>query len=159
MHQQAMLSAIEGVAMQSIDHIFKAYDIRGKVGTELTPEFTEKMGRALAQWLPQKGPVAVGHDMRPDSSALAEGMMKGLQAGGRDVVDIGQVTSDMIYFAVSSEGLAGGAMITAIHNPGKDNGIKVCREEARPISINSGLLELRDLVNANQFATADTPGS
>ncbi|HSX29832.1 MAG TPA: phosphomannomutase/phosphoglucomutase [Candidatus Saccharimonadales bacterium] len=145
--------------MDSIDHIFKAYDIRGKVDSELTPEFTEKVGRSLAQWLPAKGAVAVGHDMRPDSKALAEGMMQGLQAGGRDVVDIGMVTSDMIYFAVGKEGLAGGAMITASHNPGKDNGIKICREEAKPVSIDTGLADIRELVKTNTFTDADQPGS
>lgn len=144
--------------MQSIDHIFKAYDIRGKVDIELTPEFTEKVGRALAQWLPEQGAVAVGHDMRPDSSALAEGMMKGLQAGGRDVVDIGRVTSDMIYYVVGSEGLAGGAMITASHNPGKDNGIKLCREEAKPISIDTGLIDIREMVKADQFTDSPSAG-
>jgi phosphomannomutase len=129
-----------------ISHIFKAYDIRGKVGTELTTELTEKIGRVLAEWLPAKGAVAVGRDMRPDSEELANAMIKGLQAGGRDVWDIGQVTSDMIYFAVGANDLAGGAMITASHNPGADNGIKLCAEEAKPISLEGGLDQIRDRV-------------
>ena len=113
--------------------IFKAYDVRGKVGSELTPEVTQKIGQAYAQWLPTTGPVAVGRDMRPDSRELADALIVGLRSGGRDVWDIGEVTSDMIYFAVGKNGLAGGVMITASHNPGEYNGIKFCREDAKPV--------------------------
>jgi phosphomannomutase len=75
--------------------IFKSYDIRGKVGTELTPEFVNVIAQSFANWLPTKGVVAVGHDMRPDSAALAKAFIDGLTAQGRDVWDIGLVTSDM----------------------------------------------------------------
>jgi phosphomannomutase len=145
--------------MASVAHIFKAYDIRGKVGTELTTELAENIGRAMAQWLPRQGMVAVGRDMRPDSEELAEAMIRGLRAGGRDVRDIGLVTSDMIYYAVGSSELAGGAMITASHNPGEYNGIKLCREEARPIGIQTGLAEVRDLALGGKFTDADAQGS
>jgi phosphomannomutase len=131
--------------MQEIlESIFKAYDVRGKVGSELTPEVVEKIGQSLANWLPEEGPVAVGYDMRPDSQELAAAMIKGLTEQGRDVWDIGQVTSDMIYFTAGHHNLAGGAMITASHNPGEYNGIKFCREGARAIGVESGLLEIRD---------------
>lgn len=139
--------------------IFKAYDVRGKVGSELTEEVAGLIGQALAHWLPEAGPVAVGRDMRPDSAALAQALMQGLQIQGRDVVDIGLVTSDMIYFAVGSLGLAGGAMVTASHNPGEYNGIKLCREGAKPIGEESGLLEIRDQVLGQALAPAATPGS
>lgn len=145
--------------MDSVAHIFKAYDIRGKVGSELTAALAENIGRALAQWLPNEGPVAVGRDMRPDSEELASAMIRGLRAGGRDVKDIGMVTSDMIYFAVGDDNLAGGAMITASHNPGEYNGIKLCREEARPIGIESGLADIRDLALAGEFSDAASEGS
>lgn len=145
--------------MESVAHIFKAYDIRGKVGSELTVALAENIGRAMAQWLPNEGAVAVGRDMRPDSEDLAQGMIRGLRAGGRNVRDIGLVTSDMIYFAVGSGDLAGGAMITASHNPGEYNGIKLCREEARPIGIESGLAEVRDLALAGTFTDASTQGT
>src|SRR5205809_243695 len=112
--------------MTDIANIFKAYDIRGKVGTELTADIARRVGMALAQWLPNQGTVAVGRDMRPDSAELAQAVIDGLRAQGRDVIDIGQVTSDMIYFAVGHLNLAGGAMVTASHNPGADNGIKLC---------------------------------
>jgi phosphomannomutase len=146
--------------VDAITNIFKAYDIRGKVGSELTPEVSEAIGKALADWLPADGKVAVGRDMRPDSAALAEAMIGGLRTQGRDVIDIGEVTSDMIYFAVGSLELAGGAMVTASHNPGDYNGIKLCREGARPIGEESGLFDIRDAVIAQQFkAAAARPGS
>ena len=145
--------------MQDIlDSIFKAYDVRGKVGSELNAEILELMGKAFADWLPTTGPVAVGRDMRPDSAELAGALIKGLQAQGRDVWDIGEVTSDMIYFAVGKHKLAGGVMITASHNPGKDNGLKFCREEAQPVGKESGLFEIRDRVAAGQFAPATQQG-
>ncbi len=138
--------------------IFKAYDIRGKVGTELTSEVAHMVGSALANWLPSQGPVAVGRDMRPDSAELAAALIEGLRAQGRDVMDIGEVTSDMIYFAVGQYQLAGGAMVTASHNPGADNGIKLCREEAKPIGEESGLFEIRDAVLAGTFTPAEHMG-
>lgn len=138
--------------------IFKAYDVRGKVGSELTPGVSHTIGQAVAQWLPEKGTVAVGRDMRPDSAELAAALIEGLTAQGRNVWDIGEVTSDMIYFAVGANQLAGGVMITASHNPGEYNGIKFCREEAKPIGEESGLLEIRDLAEARDFTAAATPG-
>lgn len=145
--------------MNTVEKIFKAYDVRGKVGSELTADVAECIGRALADWLPEKGAVAVGRDMRPDSAELASALISGLQSQGRDVIDIGEVTSDMIYFAVGSLGLAGGAMVTASHNPGEYNGIKLCREEARPIGQESGLFEVRDAVIAGSFKQNDRAGS
>jgi len=146
--------------MQIVSEIFKAYDIRGKVGTELTPAVTNAVGRALADWLPNEGAVAVGRDMRPDSAELAAAVIEGLQTQGRNVIDIGEVTSDMIYFAVGHLKLAGGAMVTASHNPGVYNGVKLCREEARPIGQDGGLFEIRDKIAADDFKpTADVSGT
>lgn len=142
----------------SIGAIFKAYDIRGKVGDELNNEVVEKIGKAMADWLPEKGVVAVGCDMRPDSKGFSSAIIKGLRQQGRDVWDIGEVTSDMIYFAVGNYNLAGGAMITASHNPGEYNGIKLCREQAKPIGEETGLFEIRDAVIANKFTPAQTQG-
>jgi len=139
--------------------IFKAYDIRGKVGEQLNVDVCDRVGRALAVWLPEKGPVAVGYDMRPDSHELATAVMDGLRAQGREVWNIGLVSSDMIYFAVGKFGLAGGAMITASHNPGDYNGIKLCREEAKPIGVDTGLLEVRDLAVANEFSAGAALGN
>ena len=142
-----------------MENIFKAYDIRGKVGSELSDEVLEKIGKAFADFLPNNGKVAVGRDMRPDSKNLADNLIKGLVAQGRDVIDIGEVTSDMIYFATGSLKLAGGAMITASHNPGEYNGIKLCREEARPIGEESGLFDIRDAVISGSFKTSSKTGT
>ncbi len=139
--------------------IFKAYDVRGKVGSELTPIVAENIGKAVAQWLPESGVVAVGRDMRPDSAELAAALIQGLTQQGRDVWDIGEVTSDMIYYAAGTYNLAGGVMITASHNPGEYNGIKFCREEAKPIGEESGLFDIRDLAQQNNFEPAAKSGT
>ncbi|HKR82367.1 MAG TPA: hypothetical protein VJR27_05225 [Candidatus Saccharimonadales bacterium] len=143
--------------MDAINNIFKAYDVRGKVGTELTTDVANWIGVAFAQWLPTEGAVAVGRDMRPDSAELADALIEGLVAQGRDVIDIGQVTSDMIYFAVGHDQLAGGVMITASHNPGVYNGIKFCREQAKPVGQESGLFEVRDAVA--KMASGEKPAA
>jgi phosphomannomutase len=148
------------VSDASLAEIFKSYDIRGKVGTQLTPEFVKDIGRTFADWLPTDGIVAVGHDMRPDSKKLSEAFMDGLQAQGYDVWDIGLVTSDMIYFAVGKYDLAGGAVITASHNKGDDNGIKLYRDKVVAVGLDAGLAEIRDLVLAKNFKPeAEKPGS
>ena len=145
--------------MNVAPNLFKAYDLRGLVGTELTTEISGAVGRALADWLPTVGPVAVGYDMRPDSRDLAAALRRGLMQQGRDVIDIGEVASDMIYFAVGSLKTAGGAMVTASHNPGQYNGIKLCGSEARPISIETGLAELRDAIEADDYKMVSHEGS
>jgi phosphomannomutase len=140
--------------------IFKAYDIRGKVNSELNETSCSEIGRAFADWLPTEGIVAVGHDMRPDSSALAAAFIRGLQAQGRDVWDIGEVTSDMIYFAIGRFDLAGGAVITASHNPGEYNGIKLYRDKVTPVGLDSGLGAVRDAAINGEFKLeAPTPGT
>ncbi len=145
--------------MKITESIFKAYDIRGISGTELTNELAEGVGRALADYLTEAGPVAVGYDMRPDSFELASYVRAGLVKQGRDVIDIGCVASDMIYFAVGSLGTAGGAMVTASHNPGKYNGIKLCGEGARGISLDAGLSEIRDAIAGDQFKETGGEGT
>jgi phosphomannomutase len=142
-----------------VSAIFKAYDVRGKVGTELNPEVAGRIGKAFADWLPDEGQVAVGRDMRADSLELANELIGGLLAQGRDVVDIGEVTSDMIYYAVGSLKLAGGVMVTASHNPGIYNGIKFCGKDARAVGAESGLFDIRDMVIANKFTPASNSGS
>ncbi len=146
--------------MSDLAGIFKSYDIRGKVGSQLSPDTVKDIGRAFADWLPTDGTIAVGHDMRPDSKDLAEAFMNGLQAQGYDVWDIGLVTSDMVYFAVGKWKLAGGAVITASHNPGSDNGIKLYRDQVIAVGLDSGLANIRDDVLAQKFKSASkSPGS
>ncbi len=140
--------------------IFKAYDIRGKVGDQLNSESVKLIGQAFAGWLPTQSIVAVGRDMRPDSESLAKAFIDGLVEQGYDVWDIGQVTSDMIYFAIGKWDLAGGAVITASHNPGADNGIKLYRDKVTPVGLDSGLDEIRDMVINNKIKDGSSqPGN
>ncbi|MBP9667432.1 phosphomannomutase/phosphoglucomutase [Candidatus Saccharibacteria bacterium] len=141
------------------DGIFKAYDIRGIVGTELTTDTTYAIGCAIAQWLPVAGAVAVGRDMRLDSKDLANALINGLRSQGRDVIDIGEVTSDMIYFAVGNFDLAGGVVVTASHNTGDYNGVKIYRDKVTPVGLDSGLAEIRELAKHGNFEDAPHEGS
>jgi len=147
------------VNANTITAIFKAYDVRGKVGSELTPTVLHTIGRAFDDWLPTEGKVAVGRDMRPNSAELATALIEGLRKQGRDVVDIGQVTTDMIYYAVGSNNYAGGAVVTASHNPGEFNGIKFCSDNAKAVGQDSGLFEIRDLVISETFETVPGIGT
>jgi phosphomannomutase len=136
--------------------IFKSYDIRGQVGSVLNKKIVKRIAMAYGVWLPIKGTVAVGHDMRPDSKELAQAFIDGLTDVGLDVWDIGLVTSDMIYFAIGKWGLSGGAVITASHNPGKDNGIKLYRDHVTAVGLDSGLDKIRDIVLSKESISNPT---
>lgn len=144
--------------MKFTESIFKAYDIRGKVGSELTPEVVMAVGRSLADLLPA-GDVAVGRDMRPDSAELSQAMIEGLTKQGRNVIDLGEITSDMMYFAVGNYDYAGGAMITASHNPGEYNGIKLTAKGVAPIGEETGLLTIKEAIINDSIKPSDTRGS
>lgn len=137
-----------------VSHIFKAYDIRGKVGSELSNELAERVGRSFADWLPTEGAVVIGRDMRPDSQQLAEALMQGVASSGRDVVDLGMVTSDMAVFALKHLEAAGAAIITASHNPGEYNGIKLFDATPKTIGLDQGLDVIRDGALSDQAPAA-----
>lgn len=143
--------------MKFAEDIFKAYDIRGVSNNELTAEVVHNIGRALADFLPE-GEVAVGRDMRPDSAHLAQALIAGLITQGRQVKDINQCTSDMIYFAVGKYGLAGGAMVTASHNPGQYNGIKLTGKGVVPIGTDSGLEQIKQALREDKYNSASPGG-
>ena len=125
--------------------LFKAYDIRGVVPDELNPETARLIGRSVAAFLhPEE--VAVGRDMRVSSPAIASALIEGIRDGGSDVVDVGLVSTDALYFTVGKFGYPAGVMVTASHNPPQYNGLKFCREEAKPISLDTGLGTMRDLI-------------
>ncbi len=124
---------------------FKAYDVRGKVPLQLNPRLAEFIAWAYAGLLNPKR-VVVGHDIRETSPELSEALCRGLVESGVDVVDIGLVGTEEVYFATFSLGLDGGIMITASHNPRDYNGMKFTREAARPISADTGLLEMEAAV-------------
>ncbi len=133
---------------QEIADIFKAYDIRGLVDSEITPEFTFATGLAFARFLQQErepATIVIGEDMRPSSPSLADAFSAGVTSLGMDVIRIGLASTDMLYFASGKLGLPG-AMFTASHNPAEYNGIKLCLSSARPIGKESGLLTIENFV-------------
>ncbi len=142
--------------MKFAENIFGAYDIRGKVPHELTPEVAKNIGRAMADYVPE-GQIAVGRDMRPDSEQLARSVIEGLLTQGRQVVDLGEITSDMMYFAVGNYDYSGGAMITASHNPGEYNGLKLTNKGVVPIAGEQGLLQIKQALIDDKFK--ESPGS
>ncbi len=130
--------------------LFKAYDVRGIYGEDLTDGIAYRIGRAAAQYLkvPQ---IAVGRDMRLSSPQLAAALMQGITDQGVDAIDLGMTTTDELYFAVGKFNYPAGVMITASHNPGRYNGMKFCRAQAFPISLESGLVDIRDLAISGDF--------
>ncbi|MBX3111201.1 MAG: phosphomannomutase CpsG [Fimbriimonadaceae bacterium] len=120
---------------------FKAYDVRGKVPGELNPEVARAVGRAYARQTGAKT-VCVGHDIRLSGPELAEALTQGLNEEGTSVVDLGMVGTEMVYFATAAYGYDGGVMITASHNPPEYNGMKMVRQESRPISGDTGLYDI-----------------
>jgi len=126
------------------DKIFKAYDIRGVVPDELDEGVAEAVGAAFARLTEAQAVVTV-HDMRTSSAPLATAFARGVTSSGADVVDGGLGSTDMLYYASGHLGLPG-AMVTASHNPPRYNGIKLCRSGARPVGQDTGLAELRDMI-------------
>ncbi len=131
-----------------LDTIMKAYDVRGLVDDEITPDFTFALGAAFAQFLMEErepATVVIGEDMRPSSPLLAQAFADGVTSQGFDAIRIGLASTDMAYFASGKLNLPG-AMFTASHNPAEYNGIKLCKSAARPIGKETGLLRIRDLI-------------
>ena len=137
---------------------FKAYDIRGRVPGELNEDLARKIGKALAARLGE-GAVVLGHDVRLTSPGLQEALAAGLRGEGREVVDIGLCGTEEVYFQTDHLGAAGGVMVTASHNPMDYNGMKLVKEQARPISSDTGLFAISDAVAADESpATAPRAG-
>ena len=131
-----------------LDKIIKAYDIRGLVKGEITPEFSFSLGVAFAKFLEQErepATIVVGEDMRDTSPILAKAFCDGATSLGMDVIRIGLASTDMLYFASGKLGLPG-IMFTASHNPAKYNGMKLCKSGARPIGKDSGLPLIREFI-------------
>jgi phosphomannomutase len=138
--------------------VFKAYDVRGIYPDELDETGAEAIGRAyVEQFEPRR--IAVGRDMRLSSPAMQEALMRGATGAGADVLDLGLVGTEMLYFAVGSLGLEGGVMVTASHNPKEYTGMKLVRRGALPVGGESGLLDVRDRALATEAPAPRTPGS
>jgi len=131
-----------------LEKIIKAYDIRGLVKDEVTPDFSFSLGVAFAKFLEierEPATIVVGEDMRPSSGPLADAFSDGATSQGMDVIRIGLASTDMLYFASGKLNLPG-VMFTASHNPAKYNGMKLCKSGARPIGQESGLIKIRQLI-------------
>ena len=133
-----------------VSGLFKTYDIRGIVPSQLTPEIAYKIGRGLVVALGVDS-VAVGRDMRVTGEQLAAALIDGIRDQGASVENLGLVSTDALYFAVGNYAYPAGIMITASHNPPEYNGFKICKEEARAVSLDDGIGVIRDLVLSGRF--------
>jgi phosphomannomutase len=142
----------------SPDSVFKAYDVRGRTDNgDITPDLYRKIGGAFIL-LVEADQVAVGRDCRKSSDALFEALVDGITSAGTDVVDLGQVPTDLVYF-YSGKYSVPGAMITASHNPPEYNGLKLCRAGAAPVGADTGLEDIKSAVIGGQTPQAASPGS
>lgn len=133
---------------------FKAYDIRGELGDELNEDIAYRIGRAYGEFLKPKR-IAVGGDVRLTSESLKLALANGLMDAGTDVLDIGLSGTEEIYFATFHLGIDGGIEVTASHNPMNYNGMKLVRDNAKPISGDTGLRDIQRLAEENNFPPVD----
>lgn len=133
---------------------FKAYDIRGELGDELNEDIAYRIGRAYGEFLKPKR-IAVGGDVRLTSESLKLALANGLMDAGTDVIDIGLSGTEEIYFATFHLGIDGGIEVTASHNPMNYNGMKLVRDNAKPISGDTGLRDIQRLAEENNFPPVD----
>ena len=149
--------------MRALDDIIKAYDVRGIVPDQLDADLAHDVGAAFVRVLgiasQDGGPgvVVIGHDMRPSGPDLVAAFADGVREQGCDVLLIGLASTDGLYFASGSLGVPG-AMFTASHNPAQYNGIKLCRAGAAPVGQDTGLREIRDMIEAGPIPTPDDRG-
>lgn len=136
---------------------FKAYDIRGRVPDELNTDIAYRIGRSFSEYLNAKT-VVVGHDIRLSSPELTDAVVKGITDAGADVLHIGQCGTEEIYFATFDQDVDGGICVTASHNPIDYNGLKLVREGSRPISGDTGLLDIKKMAEAADFAAVEKKG-
>ena len=142
--------------MRDLTGIVKAYDVRGLVGSELDDDIAHALGRAAAVELDGSA-IVVARDMRDSSPALSAAFMAGARAQGKDTIDIGLASTDLLYYA-SGRLDEPGVMFTASHNPPEYNGMKFCRAGAVPVSLDTGLARIRDLAQRQDFPAADGAG-
>lgn len=136
---------------------FKAYDIRGRIPDQLNNDIAYRIGRAYCQFLqPQK--IVVGYDIRLSSKELCEALTRGITDSGVDVINIGQCGTEEIYFATSHLNVDGGIVVTASHNPADYNGMKLVRDASKPISGDTGLNEIKQLAEKNEFSSNGDKG-
>ncbi len=133
---------------------FKAYDIRGKVPSELNVDLAYKIGLAYSKYINAKK-IVIGRDIRKSSDALFEALSKALNDNGVDVIDLGLCGTEMVYYATPAYEADGGIMITASHNPSEYNGLKFVREGSRPVGYDSGLNEVEKMILSGNLTPSD----
>src|SRR3954462_8602679 len=138
--------------------VFKAYDDRGIYPGELDEDGAYAIGRAYAEEFEPRR-IAVGRDMRLSAPAMSEALMRGAAEAGADVVDLGLVGTEMVYFAVGELGLDGGIAVTASHNPKEYTGMKIVRRGALPVGGDSGLLDIRARATAAAWHETGATGT
>lgn len=136
---------------------FKAYDIRGRVPEELNEDVAYRVGRAYADYL-DASKVVVGHDIRLTSATLTDALVRGITDAGCDVIHIGQVGTEEVYFGTFHLNADGGICVTASHNPMDYNGMKLVRENSKPISGDTGLNDIKAMAEAGEFKDATRKG-
>ena len=142
---------------RDLSGIFKAYDIRGVVPDQLDEDAARRIGAAFAHWA--RAPrIALGQDVRPSSPGLAAAFSGGVTSRGVDVVDLGLVSTDLLYFA-SGELDVPGCVLTASHNPPQYNGLKLCLAGAAPVGEDTGLRQVRELAERDDFPPAPGRGT
>ena len=137
---------------------FKAYDVRGRVPDQLNEDIAYRIGQAYAEFLKPEE-VVVGYDIRLSSQPLCAALTRGLTDAGVDVINIGECGTEEVYFATSYLKADGGIVVTASHNPADYNGMKFVREESKPISGDTGLNDIKRLVELNEFVAVSEPGT
>jgi len=137
---------------------FKAYDVRGRVPEDLDEDIAYRIGRAYAEFI-QPRKVAVGRDIRLSSPSISAALTSGLTDSGVDVMDIGLCGTELVYFATFDRGLDGGIMVTASHNPPNYNGLKMVKTGSRPISADTGLVDIRSIAEKAEFNASEHQGN
>jgi len=140
------------------EHMFRAYDIRGIYGKDMTTEIAEKIGMAFGTFIGAGKKLAIGRDVRIGSEQLRDAVIKGLVSTGCHVVDLGIATTPILYFAIAHKNKDGGVMVTASHNPPEWNGLKLCREKGVIVGQGSGIEEIKDIITNVKFARVARKG-
>jgi phosphomannomutase/phosphoglucomutase len=142
----------------SWEHMFRAYDIRGIYGKDMTPQIAEKIGMALGTFIGTGKELAVGRDIRIGSEQLKNAVVKGLVSTGCKIDDLGIVTTPILYFTIAHKHKDGGVMVTASHNPPEWNGLKLCREKGLIIGEDSGMEQIKNIIKNKKFIKAARQG-
>ncbi len=140
----------------SLDTIFKAYDVRGVYPDEIDEAIAKRIGNAFVRFT-GASTVVVGHDMRPSSVPLSQAFIEGATLAGADVVNVGLASTDLVYFAAGTLD-APAAMFTASHNPAQYNGVKLCRAGAAPVGESTGLVQIKEAVASGLLERAEESG-